>query len=501
MFLAASDLVTPFITGFVGYFTNFLAIKMLFRPHKRKIYSFGWQGVIPKNRKRLAKEVSTLVGENLLAEKDIVSALNKEDFQIYLRTSVQRELKDFLSKDFGTVNDIFTKTGLDIDNLISSSYEKIIINDKLQSSILKIFIEKIEQTRIFDFIDLEKSVDTLLKNILKEGKWQEKLVKEISAYLNNLILSGVSPKDILPENLYNSFVEKSEDITISILKYIKKVSEDKEVKEKIVQKLIELKNSSFNSGFFDKLKLGVLNMFLNEDVIRDIVQSKFPEIMDNILESEEIKRKITDSIKEKVTNILNTPIYKYIERFNVEDFYSFKSSIEIKILNFLKSDFLSEKIKYLVISNKEYLKSLKTRELLNFIGIDLSNNIDNKIFRNILKDSYVKETVVDKISSIIKDIKVENIYDKISQKTFRKVVDFTTLEINALVQRNIKPVLKAIDIKSIVEKKIDFLNLYEIEDMLFSFMKEQFKWINILGFILGFIFGSIQILFFKLNIF
>lgn len=501
MFLAASDLVTPFITGFVGYFTNFLAIKMLFRPHKRKIYSFGWQGVIPKNRKRLAKEVSTLVGENLLAEKDIVSALNKEDFQIYLRTSVQRELKDFLSKDFGTVNDIFTKTGLDIDNLISSSYEKIIINDKLQSSILKIFIEKIEQTRIFDFIDLEKSVDTLLKNILKEGKWQEKLVKEISAYLNNLILSGVSPKDILPENLYNSFVEKSEDITISILKYIKKVSEDKEVKEKIVQKLIELKNSSFNSGFFDKLKLGVLNMFLNEDVIRDIVQSKFPEIMDNILESEEIKRKITDSIKEKVTNILNTPIYKYIERFNVEDFYSFKSSIEIKILNFLKSDFLSEKIKYLVISNKEYLKSLKTRELLNFIGIDLSKNIDNKIFRNILKDSYVKETVVDKISSIIKDIKVENIYDKISQKTFRKVVDFTTLEINALVQRNIKPVLKAIDIKSIVEKKIDFLNLYEIEDMLFSFMKEQFKWINILGFILGFIFGSIQILFFKLNIF
>ena len=501
MFLAASDLVTPFITGFVGYFTNFLAIKMLFRPHKRKIYSFGWQGVIPKNRKRLAKEVSTLVGENLLAEKDIVSALNKEDFQIYLRTSVQRELKDFLSKDFGTVNDIFTKTGLDIDNLISSSYEKIIINDKLQSSILKIFIEKIEQTRIFDFIDLEKSVDTLLKNILKEGKWQEKLVKEISAYLNNLILSGVSPKDILPENLYNSFVEKSEDITISILKYIKKVSEDKEVKEKIVQKLIELKNSSFNSGFFDKLKLGVLNMFLNEDVIRDIVQSKFPEIMDNILESEEIKRKITDTIKEKVTNILNTPIYKYIERFNVEDFYSFKSSIEIKILNFLKSDFLSEKIKYLVISNKEYLKSLKTRELLNFIGIDLSKNIDNKIFRNILKDSYVKETVVDKISSIIKDIKVENIYDKISQKTFRKVVDFTTLEINALVQRNIKPVLKAIDIKSIVEKKIDFLNLYEIEDMLFSFMKEQFKWINILGFILGFIFGSIQILFFKLNIF
>ncbi|MBC7197336.1 MAG: DUF445 family protein, partial [Deferribacterales bacterium] len=113
----------------------------------------------------------------------------------------------------------------------------------------------------------------------------------------------------------------------------------------------------------------------------------------------------------------------------------------------------------------------------------------------------VKKAAVDKISSVVKDIKVENIYEKISQKVFRGIVDFTTIEINALVQRNAKPVLRTIDIKSIVENKINSLNLYEVEDMLFSFMSEQFKWINILGFILGFIFGSIQVLFFKLNIF
>lgn len=501
MFLAASDIATPFVTGFVGYFTNYLAIKMLFRPHSKKIYTFGWQGVIPKNRKRLASEVSKLVGENLLSEKDFVAALNKEDFQIYLRTSVQRELKDFLSKDFGTVNEILAKIGIDTKDIVNFFYDKIIVNEKLQESILSILIKKIQQTRIFDYINIEKSVDSLLKNILKEGKWQEKLIKEISAYLNNLILSGVALEDILPENLYNSIVEKSENITVSLLRYIKKISEDKEVKEKIVQKLIELKNSSFNSGFFDKLKLGVLNLFLNEEVIRDIVNSKFPEIMENIVESEEIRGKITKTIKEKVENILSTPIYKYIEKFNIEDFYALKTSFELKILNFLKSDFLFKKLKYLIVSNKDYLKSLTTGELLNFMGVDLSEKIDVKILQNSLKDPEVKKAAVDKISSVVKDIKVENIYEKISQKVFRGIVDFTTIEINALVQRNAKPVLRTIDIKSIVENKINSLNLYEVEDMLFSFMSEQFKWINILGFILGFIFGSIQVLFFKLNIF
>ncbi|MBC7197346.1 MAG: DUF445 family protein, partial [Deferribacterales bacterium] len=82
MFLTAGEIVTPLVTGFVGYFTNYLAIKMLFRPHKRKWYSFGWQGVIPRNRSKLAKEVGNLVGNNLLTEKDILNSLKKEEFQI-----------------------------------------------------------------------------------------------------------------------------------------------------------------------------------------------------------------------------------------------------------------------------------------------------------------------------------------------------------------------------------------------------------------------------------
>jgi len=46
----------PLLAGFVGYITNYIAIKMLFRPYKKKWYTLGWQGVIPKNREKLAKK-------------------------------------------------------------------------------------------------------------------------------------------------------------------------------------------------------------------------------------------------------------------------------------------------------------------------------------------------------------------------------------------------------------------------------------------------------------
>ncbi|MCD8568729.1 MAG: hypothetical protein LRY50_10545 [Geovibrio sp.] len=53
--------------------------------------------------------------------------------------------------------------------------------------------------------------------------------------------------------------------------------------------------------------------------------------------------------------------------------------------------------------------------------------------------------------------------------------------------------VRAVDLPGIVENKINKLNLYEVEDILFDFMKDQFKWINRLGFVLGFLFGLVQI--------
>jgi len=47
-------LLLPVIGFLIGYFTNYLAIKMLFHPRKR---IFGIQGVLPKRKEILAKRI------------------------------------------------------------------------------------------------------------------------------------------------------------------------------------------------------------------------------------------------------------------------------------------------------------------------------------------------------------------------------------------------------------------------------------------------------------
>ena len=67
--------VPPLAGGIIGYFTNDLAIKMLFRPY-RPLYLFGRQlpftpGLIPSNQNRLAKRIADTIMGSLLTPEEL----------------------------------------------------------------------------------------------------------------------------------------------------------------------------------------------------------------------------------------------------------------------------------------------------------------------------------------------------------------------------------------------------------------------------------------------
>ena len=71
--------ITPFTGAVIGYFTNWLAIKMLFRPHNTK-YIFGLKlpftpGLIPKERARIAAAVSRVIENHLFTEDALIKTL------------------------------------------------------------------------------------------------------------------------------------------------------------------------------------------------------------------------------------------------------------------------------------------------------------------------------------------------------------------------------------------------------------------------------------------
>ncbi len=63
------------MAGIVGYFTNYLAIRMLFQPKQGKV--LGWEGLVPKNKAEIARSLAESVQTRLLSPDVIIEYIQE----------------------------------------------------------------------------------------------------------------------------------------------------------------------------------------------------------------------------------------------------------------------------------------------------------------------------------------------------------------------------------------------------------------------------------------
>jgi uncharacterized membrane protein YheB (UPF0754 family) len=69
----------PLIGALIGWFTNYIAIKMLFHPKAEvRIFFISIQGVFPKRQKDFARKLGQIVSEELLSVHDITKHLKEK---------------------------------------------------------------------------------------------------------------------------------------------------------------------------------------------------------------------------------------------------------------------------------------------------------------------------------------------------------------------------------------------------------------------------------------
>lgn len=82
-------LTLPFISATIGWFTNYIAIKMLFYPREeRKILFFKLHGIFPKRKAVLAERLGHVVATELFSMEAIKEEINLEEKEDELRKSI-----------------------------------------------------------------------------------------------------------------------------------------------------------------------------------------------------------------------------------------------------------------------------------------------------------------------------------------------------------------------------------------------------------------------------
>lgn len=91
----------PFIAGSIGWFTNFLAVKMLFHPREAvHVLGFKIQGVFPKRQTFVAEKIGHLVANDLLASVEIFKHIGSEKNLNKIKLSLEDKLSNYFESTF-----------------------------------------------------------------------------------------------------------------------------------------------------------------------------------------------------------------------------------------------------------------------------------------------------------------------------------------------------------------------------------------------------------------
>lgn len=200
-------LAGPVVGALIGYATNFLAVKMLFRPlNPIRIGNFilpFTPGIIPKRKEELAKALGKTVGHNLLTSEDIGNMFLTEE----IRTKIVTETIDFL---FGvekhTLKTMLTDYCTEEEYLCSKAYLEKMLCEKIASGISELDLGEIivnESRRVIK----EKTEGTMLALMANDkliGSVTAPLGAKVEAYIKENGITIIRPivnKEI--ENLEN----------------------------------------------------------------------------------------------------------------------------------------------------------------------------------------------------------------------------------------------------------------------------------------------------------
>ena len=146
-------ILIPVISAFIGWFTNWIAIKMLFHPKVPvKILGITFHGIFPKRQKQFAEKLGKLVSQELLSFSDIEQKIsnpdNIEKLMPYVETHIDHFLRVKLAEEMPMI-------GMFIGDKTINQMKAVFIKElqTLFPSIMENYMAQLEKD-----LDLEKIV-------------------------------------------------------------------------------------------------------------------------------------------------------------------------------------------------------------------------------------------------------------------------------------------------------------------------------------------------------
>lgn len=462
-------LIPALVGAVIGYFTNWLAIKMLFRPYyEKKIFGVKLPftpGLIPKEQKRIAKNIGLTVSSHLLSTQVIMEKLEEKNIDEEIEKIIDEKLNEYKDSDksLGSIlNEYIRDYPLEREKILRS------LNQLLKLELGK--KENLEGISNYLYSELSKGenlqlIEEKLVEISGSLALEDKVYKfvnsEADKLVGNLLIDERPLKDLIGPNydrIFKYIDENNRIISYKLKQFLKSPDINKKLKD-LIEKIVEENVSRLVTSFISK----------------ETISRKIEDMIFNYLDGERFPSDLGEGIKFLLNKELDKPLQvllkEYSSRIGNIDFVKFMGD------NMNLSD-LDKNISRMLV---EEIKSLK---LESYYGIAEKVYIEIEKYEIILP-------ILDKLLNLGENIKVGWLINHM--EAYRHVIKAKSVEgVNYLIENKLPILVEKFNIAKVVEDNINSFEMDFAEKIILDIAKKELNAITYLGGILGLILGLVS---------
>jgi len=493
----------------IGYSTNWIAIRMLFRPlHEKKIMGLHipfTPGVIPRGKKRLAGSIGRVVGGMLLTEEKVVQHLLQPEVEKQMRQYLAARLRELRDREF-TVGDLLgdprgeSRAREEISSMLARAAVSLLQNAETRRNLAHraagiaghLLDCRVGPTMDKAGINAGALLEGALAGILQGEKFKQELQWQLACRIELFLNSSERIGDFIPEavrvGVHRFIADQAPRIVIAFEQYLSSPETQAAMKKRIedffegtaIKRLLNGMFHLFGNApdMLVRRLAGEISLFLADEGNRAELIGRLHQLVDETLAKsvEEVTAALDESgKKEKAGEIAAWLVEKMGE-----------SGLPA-VLGGTLNQMLAE--------NRERT----WRELMHLDGPEPLGRPENFLAR-LLEQLLKREETLRSLETLIRretgrlwQLNLSRVLELLPDSLINDPGDTVSGFYRYLVKEQVPGLLRFIDISGMVRQRVEELDVLQVEEMLLGIMRRELVAITWLGALLGAVLGLVMV--------
>ena len=334
----------PVVGAIIGYVTNDIAIKMLFRPlTEKRILGLRipfTPGILPKQRHKLAVNIGKMVSRELLTEAIVRERLRTPEFRLLIEKSVSGYTERLLSSSISDAASVASSLPIvgaggtegaasDLGRAVGSLVDRFVVSDSfatLVRTVVRHAVSQLGSKSPAEFFgnnasglpDLSSLIDRLLAT-LSTPETEARLADAVEAFLSRAADEGKPFGSYLPESIPETASHLAELLYPVVAEAALRFIDEKEMRAEL-----EVKGKALLRAAIQELN-AFQRFFVSAAQYEKTLNERMPSIVDSMIghigetvRSEATRARFSDAVRGSVEDMLAKPADKALSSFKTD---------------------------------------------------------------------------------------------------------------------------------------------------------------------------------------